>query len=120
MANRQLSKVELDNLFAPLLAEVRSRLRALSIGSEELLFALRRKLAKELIYDERGKPTHRKLLKVRLRAEQHGRCVRCQESLPEKNAVLDRIEAMSGYTAENTRLLCPGCDIQQQEERGYA
>lgn len=120
MPNRQLTKDELDSLFAPLLNDVRSRLQSLSNGDEELLFALRRKLSKELSYDERGKPMQRKLLKARLRAEQKSLCARCRETLPEKNAVLDRIEAMKGYTPENTRLLCPACDIAQQEERGYA
>jgi len=120
MPNRQLTQAELERLFTPLLRDVRSRLDQLSAGDDELLFALRRKLAKELAYDERGKPMQRKLLKARLRAEQYGRCPICQSDLPEKNAVLDRIEAMKGYTPENTRLLCPACDIRQQKERGYA
>jgi UTP:GlnB (protein PII) uridylyltransferase len=120
MPNRQLTKNELDSVFAPLLSDVRARLQTISNGDDELLFALRRKLAKELSYDERGKPMQRKLLKARLRAEQDGLCAHCREALPEKNAVLDRVEAMRGYTPQNTRLLCPACDIAQQEERGYA
>ena len=82
-------------MFTPLLVEVRIRLQSLSGADDKLLFALRRKLAKELMYDERGKPMHRKLLKTRLRAEQHGRCALWQGELSDKNAVLDRIEAMS-------------------------
>jgi hypothetical protein len=35
-------------------------------------------------------------------------------------AVLDRIEAMAGYTAENTRLIHPECDTAVQRSRGYA
>jgi len=34
--------------------------------------------------------------------------------------VLDRTEAMLGYTAKNTRLLCPTCDERIQGERRYA
>ena len=120
MANRQLTPSEIEVLFAPLLSNVRERLQQLSGGDSELLWALRRKLAKELSYDERGKPMHRKLLKAQKRGEQQDRCARCASELPEKNAVLDRIEAMKGYTRENTRLLCPACDVAVQEERGYS
>ena len=120
MPNRQLTQAELEALFTPLLGSVRERLQQLSRGDGELMWALRRKLAKELSYDERGKPMQRKLLKAQKRGEQHNRCARCTNDLPEKNAVLDRIEAMKGYTRENTRLLCPTCDIRIQEERGYS
>jgi len=33
--------------------------------------------------------------------------------------VLDRLEAMPGYTLENTRLLCPECDKKVQTERRF-
>jgi hypothetical protein len=91
----------------------------LSNGNAELLFALRRKLAKELVYDERGKPMARRRLKSLKRLEQVGRCALCNEPLPERGAVLDRFVAILGYTAENTRLLCPDCDAKVQRERGY-
>lgn len=120
MANRQLTKQELDELFAPLVGEVRSKLQRLSAGNEALMWALRRKLAKELSYDERGKPMQRKLLKAHLLARQHGNCASCHDPLPSKGAVLDRHEAMKGYTPENTQLLCPACDTQQQESRRYS
>ena len=51
---------------------------------------------------------------------QQGKCAICRRDLPERNAVLDRIEAMRGYTRDNTRLLCRECDDRQQEERGFA
>jgi ribosomal protein L44E len=120
MPNRQLTPSEIEELFTPLLSHLRERLQQLSGADPELLWALRRKLAKELSYDERGKPMHRKLLKARKRGEQQGKCARCSAELPEKNTVLDRIEAMKGYTRENTRLLCPSCDVAIQEERGYS
>ena len=119
MANRQLTKEELDQMFSPLLEEVRSKLVELSGKDGELLWALRRKLSKELTYDERGKPAHRKKLKAKKRAEQDNKCAVCGASLPDKNAELDCIEAMKGYIAENTRLIHQDCHRQIQEERGF-
>jgi uncharacterized protein with PIN domain len=85
-----------------------------------LEWALRRKLYIALSYDERGKPIARRLLKQKMFRKQAGRCAKCGEILPEKVAVLDRFEAMSGYTEQNTRLLCPSCNVLLQEERHYA
>jgi hypothetical protein len=119
MPNRQLTTEELNSLFRPLLEDVRSKLRLASAGDNDLFWALRRKLTKELGYDERGKPMFRRQLKALKRGEQGGRCAICAEPLPETGAVLDRIEAMPGYTPANTRLLCPACDLKVQVERGY-
>ena len=99
---------------------VRENLQELSSGDAELMWALRRKVTKELSYDERGKPMHRKILKAQKRGEQGNHCAACSGELPEKNAVLDRPEAMGGYTVENTRLLCPTCDVRIQQERHYS
>ena len=120
MPTRQLTKAELASLAYPLLEETRSRLRELSAGDEALLWALRRKLTKELGYDERGKTNLRVKLKAFKRGEQGGKCAICQDELPVRNAVLDRLEAMKGYTETNTRLVCPACDHKVQEERGYS
>jgi len=120
MGNRRLTESELANLANPLVQMVRAQLKELSSDDNSLLWALRRKLAKELLYDERGKPMQRKLLKATKRGEQQNKCAVCQCELPAKNAVLDRYEAMKGYTAENTRLICPECDVQIQTERGYS
>ena len=120
MPNRQLTSDELNKLFRPLLQDVRERLLSLSAGDEALLWALRRKLAKELVYDERGKPMQRRQLKEFKRGEQQNKCALSSTDLPEKNVVLDRITAMAGYTKENTRLLCRECDYKQQESRGFA
>ncbi len=49
----------------------------MSHGDPELLFAYRRKLFKELTYDERSKPSVRRRLKAIKRAEQHGLCAVC-------------------------------------------
>jgi ribosomal protein L44E len=119
MPNRQLTKEELEKLFAPLLKEVRDRLSILSGGNGDMQWALRRKLSKELTYDERGGPMQRRKLKELKRAEQDNKCTVCAVSLPAKYAVLDRIETMKGYTPENTRLICQACDTRVQQERGY-
>jgi ribosomal protein L44E len=120
MPNRKLSETELHDLFRPLLDQTRVRLRELSGDDEKLHCALRRKLAKELSYDERGKPGERKQLKAYKRGEQRGKCAECGHELPKTNAVLDRIEAMAGYTPENTRLICRECDFKIQSSRGFA
>jgi ribosomal protein L44E len=119
MPNRQLTSTELSTLFYPLFADVKETLEELSGGDRELLFALRRKLSKELSYLERGKPMERKLLKAAKRAEQRGLCARCAQDLPLQGAELDRLEAMAGYTTENTRLLCHACHVAVQVERGF-
>ena len=85
-----------------------------------MLFALRRKVYKELTYDERGKPSHRKRLKALKREEQGGLCPLCGEPLPATYCVLDRYRAVDGYTLENTRLIHQRCDTEVQSERGYA
>jgi uncharacterized protein with PIN domain len=122
MPNRTLTSEELKNLFAPLLDDVRAKLKSLSSGDSELLFALRRKLYKELSYDERGKPMHRRLLKAAKYAEQLGKCANCGGELEQmgKNAVLDRAQAIRGYVADNVRLLCHFCDRKLQAERNYS
>jgi ribosomal protein L44E len=120
MSNRQLTPDELIGLYAPLMHEVHTRLHEMSQGDPELLWALRRKLAKELVYHERGKPMQRKALKAAKRKTQNGKCALCGENLPEKNTVLDRLKAMGGYTVENTRVICRECDWRVQQERGFA
>jgi hypothetical protein len=119
MPNRNLTADELRDVFIPLLAQVRARLVALTSADSEYHWALRRKLAKELVYDERSKPMQRRALKARKRKAQSGLCAECQVSLPELGAVLDRTRAMDGYTDANTRLICPACDARLQSEKHY-
>ena len=68
MPNRRLTEAELE-MFRPFLEEVRAQLRTLSGSDNQLFWALRRKLAKELSYDKRGTPTHRRQLKAFKRGE---------------------------------------------------
>ena len=119
MANRQLSKQELEAANT-LLNRIRSELIVLSNGNADLLFAYRRKIYKELTYDERSKPMVRKKLKELKRKQQRGLCALCGKELPEKYAVLDRLNAVDGYTENNTRLIHPDCDITQQRIKKYA
>ncbi len=119
MPNRTLSPAELIEANR-LLNDIRQRLTALANNDPELLFAYRRKVFKELTYDERSGPTLRRKLKLLKRKEQNNQCPLCAKELPEKYAVLDRIKASDGYTPENTRLIHQTCDIEVQLSRGYA
>jgi UTP:GlnB (protein PII) uridylyltransferase len=118
MPNRQLSSDELA-LANVLLDVVRAELNRLAGGDKDLLFALRRKVAKELGYDERKKPMARGALKKRMRALQDNLCPLCRESLPERYCVLDRFNAADGYIESNVRLICERCDRRVQEERRF-
>jgi 5-methylcytosine-specific restriction endonuclease McrA len=119
MPNRKLNADEVAAA-NELLARIRAELAALSTGDSDLLFAFRRKIYKELSYDERDKPMVRRRLKRLKRQEQGGLCPVCNELLPDTYVVLDRFNAADGYTAENTRLIHQDCDRKVQAQRGYA
>jgi hypothetical protein len=118
MANRNLSEVELGRV-NQLLCSIRARLDRLSNGDPALLWAYRRKIYKELTYDERGKPMHRRRLKELKRREQNGKCAVCKRGLPQRYTILDRLNAMLGYTPANTRLIHRQCDVKVQVRRRY-
>jgi hypothetical protein len=118
MANRILSADELQKATG-LLDEIRDRLKHLAADDPTLLFAFRRKVMKELGYDERGKPVHRIRLKAVKMGEQQGKCAECGEALPERYAVLDRKNAIDGYTAANTELIHAECDQKRQLAKRY-
>jgi hypothetical protein len=118
MPNRRLTASELVQANA-LLEEIRLKLASMSGGDTALLWAIRRKVYKELTYDERGKPMHRRRLKAAKRRAQNGNCAVCGNPLPARHAVLDRLQAMGGYTTDNTRLICRECDIEVQRARGF-
>lgn len=120
MPNPILSTEQRVTLFQPLFVSVLEHLNALSGGDPNLLFALRRKLAKELQYQERGRPQHRGRLKATKRREQHGLCYICSQQLPEKDTILDRSHAPGGYTAANTRLICRACDYAAQLAKNFS
>lgn len=119
MTNRRLTISELEKA-NELLDHIRSCVDHLSAGDTELRFALNRKVAKELTYDEREKPAVRRKLKMVMRKLQDGLCAQCKEPLPARYTVLDRIQASLGYTPENTQVICETCDRRIQNERSFA
>jgi len=119
MSNRTLTATELKQANS-LLAETRLRLQDLSGGDPELLFAFRRKIYKELTYDERGKPTERAKLKAVKHALQGGRCAECGDEMPLRYSELDRKRAADGYSPENTELVHASCHQTRQALKNYA
>jgi hypothetical protein len=119
MTNRILTSEELKNANV-LLAEIRDRLLTLAGDDSLLLFAYRRKVVKELGYDERSKPGARGKLKALKWGLQKGRCAECDEEMPLKYSELDRKNAADGYTAENTELIHARCHQARQAAKGYA
>ena len=103
-----------------LLQEIRSRIDAVADGDEAVRFQMRRYVAKRLEFDERGTPTQRRKLKDAKRKSQRGLCAVCQSALPERGAELDRFNAIDGYTAGNTQLVCHSCHQKAAEDRGLA
>lgn len=120
MPTRKLDTGELE-LTRRLLERIRRELDQLSRGDSALLFAYRRKIWKELVYDERLKPGARAALRRRKMAEQQSICPICMTALPPKgfDAILDRTDAMKGYTGPNVRLIHRACDLKVQTERGF-
>jgi hypothetical protein len=91
-----------------ILEQVRVSIDAVATDTD-LRFQIRRYIIKRLEFDERGTPTQRRKLKELKRKFQRGLCFQCETKLPEKGAELHRLQAMEGYTAENTQLLCRAC-----------
>jgi hypothetical protein len=117
MPNPRLTPEQRNKLFLPLFTKIKAELEKVSSGDPKILWALRRKIAKELIYLERGKPAERRKLQDQKYSEQNGLCALCREKLPERGGELDRFEAFLGYTSENTRLLC---HVADQKRKNYA
>jgi hypothetical protein len=116
--NRNLNADELERA-NELLTDIRQQLSNLSAGDPRLLFAYRRKVAKELGYDERAKPGVRGKLKALKWGQQNGRCAHCGEEFPLKYSELDRKNAADGYTVENTDLVHAKCHYERQAAKGY-
>lgn len=118
MANRNLTAEELRHA-NELLAEIRNRLADLAKGDSLLLFAYRRKVVKELGYDERGKPALRAKLKALKWGQQNGKCAHCGDALPVLYSELDRKNAADSYTSENTELIHAKCHQERQAAKKY-
>lgn len=120
MAGPRLTDKQREELFAPLFKRVVADLAQLSNGDSDVLWALRRKLAKELVYLERGTPMQRKLLKTMMWAKQNRTCAICNKDLPLKNSELDRLDTVLGYVESNVRLVHHECHIEDQATKRYA
>lgn len=118
MPNRNLDSDELKHAY-DLLAEIRKRLDHLANGDPLLLFAYRRKVVKELGYDERGKPGTRARLKALKWGLQGGKCAECKLDMVIAYSELDRKNAADGYTAENTDLIHAKCHQSRQAAKRY-
>jgi hypothetical protein len=118
MPNRNLNVDELRRA-NELLRDIRERLVNLASSDPLLLFAYRRKIVKELGYDERGKPGERAKLKALKWGQQNGKCPDCPDPLPLKYSELDRKNAADGYTVENTELVHAKCHQARQAAKGY-
>lgn len=118
MPNRNLTTDELKHA-AELLSTIRLRLEALAGDDRLLLFAYRRKIVKELGYDERSKPGYRSKLKALKWGLQSRRCAHCNEEMSLKYSELDRKNAADGYTEENTELVHAKCHHERQAAKGY-
>lgn len=120
MAGPRLTDEERAKLFAPLLKRVVAELQRVSGNDPRLLWALRRKLAKELTYLERSTPMKRKILKELVWRKQKGKCTICTRKMPLKNSELDRKDTMVGYVESNVRLVHHECHIEDQARKCYA
>ncbi len=116
--NRQLTPDERAKA-NELLIEIRDRINALAGADADLRFAYNRRVWIALQYDERGNPVQRRKIKDQKWKEQRGLCAVCGKELPTRYAVLDRLSAMGGYTAENTRVIHAECDYQAQQGKNY-
>ncbi|MGI9045468.1 MAG: hypothetical protein ACR2FI_01470 [Burkholderiales bacterium] len=99
-----IDKKQLTQLFAPRFERVKAELHSLSGGDARLMWALRRKLAKELVYIERSTPAARNKLKALTWAKQNGNCALCGQAMPQKVPSLTAprhtsvtLKAMSGW-----------------------
>ncbi len=118
MHNRNLNSEELK-LAHSLLDEIRGKLNTLAAGDPNLLFAYRRKIYKELIYIERGKPMTRRKVKLQKFDQQNGKCAHCNGEMKISYSELDRKNAVDGYTIENTELVHAECHRARQAAKGY-
>ena len=72
------------------------------------------------MYAERGTPMQRRKLKADKLLQQGGKCAECgKQFLESEETELDRINAMKGYTKDNTRLIHHVCHRRIQSEKGF-
>jgi hypothetical protein len=125
LANERMSKSQLETA-REILTEVRQRIEEATQSDERFNFLLRRYVSKNLSYDERGDPQERTRIKLEKLLEQKGKCAYAKCPTPnhvmtkEDEPELDRLEAIKGYTPENTVLVHHACHRMSQKEKGFA
>ena|SRR2546426_525557 len=116
---RKLTPAERSEKADPIITKVREMIHEAAMGDAELEFAIRRRVWNKIGQDERSLKNRIHLKKLKGQTQQ-GKCAVCGGQLPEKGSVLDRLKTMELCTEANTRLLCPKCDREIQEQRKYA
>lgn len=104
---------------AALLNDIRQRIKDLSGHDPEIEFAYRRRIYKQLEYDERSKTQKRKALQKKKWKRQDMLCGICNKPLPLEDSELDRLKAIDGYTEENVLLVHQDCHRKDQKERNF-
>jgi hypothetical protein len=109
MANGRMSSDQLATA-RKILVEVRQRIADAAGTDQQFAFSLRRYVFKNLSYDERATPAHRTKLKLQKLVDQAGICAYANCPTPhlkmtkDQEPELDRLDAIEGYTPENTVL----------------
>jgi hypothetical protein len=109
-----------------ILVELRQRITGAAGTDQQFAFALRRYVFKNLSYDERDTPARRTKLKLQKLSDQCGVCAYANCPAPhlkmtkEQEPELDRLDAIKGYTPENTVLMHHGCHRLSQKEKRFA
>lgn len=103
-----------------LLKLTRQRIDRLAGGDPARRFAFRRKVWKELMYDERSKPMVRRRLKKLMWEKQKHLCAICKKRMPLAYSELDRKRAADGYVEANVRLVHAKCHHGDQARKRYA
>lgn len=125
MSNERMSKSQLETA-RQILTDVRQRISEAAQDDERFTFLLRRYVSKNLSYDERGDPQERTKIKLEKLSEQKGKCAYSNCPTPERimtkedEPELDRLEAIKGYTKENTVLVHHDCHRMSQKQKGFA
>lgn len=102
-----------------LLKLTRQRIDRLADGDAARRFAFRRKVWKELVYDERSKPMVRRRLKKLMWEKQKRLCAMCKKRLLLAYSELDRKQASAGYVEANVRLVHAKCHHRDQARKAY-
>lgn len=109
-----------------ILVEIRRRIADAAGADQRFAFALRRYVFKNLSYDERDTPARRTKLKLQKLIDQGGICAYSACPTPrlkmtkEQEPELDRVDAIKGYTPENTVLMHHACHRFSQREKRFA